>query len=125
MSSNRVAKIFVSGNNSFSGVQHTRQVSDLLPDRRRVQIARQQIANILGFGLLQRFCRAPQSFSLFLGQTNRQRGSSHPQGVYIVYDTLQDTVIRVPGVAEGPMFFFLFWRLKKEVRAVKLQFVTA
>jgi hypothetical protein len=42
-----------------------------------------------------------------------------------VYDTLQDTVIRAPGVAVGPMFFFLFWRLKKEVRAVKLQFVTA
>jgi hypothetical protein len=99
MFSNHVAKIVVSGNNSFSGVQHTRQVSDLLRDRHRLQIARQQIANVLGFGLLQRFCRAPQSFSLFLGQTNRQRGSTHSLGVYTAYDILQDTVISIPGQA--------------------------
>jgi hypothetical protein len=68
MSSNRVAKIFVSGNNSFSGVQHTRQVSDLLPDRRRVQIARQQIANILGFGLLQRFAERRKASLCSLGK---------------------------------------------------------
>ena len=99
-------------------------MSDLLPDWHRVQIPRQQIANVLGFALLQRSCRAPQSFSLFLGQTDRQRGSTHS-----LEHTLRMTSCKTRRSAfrDWPKDrrFSSFSGLKKEVRAVKLQLVGA